>query len=64
MWIVRHHDDGLAVIAVQSLQQTEDFIPRFSVQIAGRLVAKQQGRVGDNSARDASALLFATDRVG
>ena len=55
MGIVRHHDDGLAVMFVQRLKQVENFIARLAVEVAGRLVAEQQVRVGDDRARDAVA---------
>ncbi len=57
--IVRDHDDRLAVIAVQRLQQIEDFIAGLAVEVAGWLVAEEQRRVGDDGAGDADALLLA-----
>src|ERR1035438_1020280 len=46
--IVRDHDDGLAVLPVQRLEQIQDFIAGLAGKVAGRLVAQQQRRVGDN----------------
>ena len=57
--VVGDHDDGLAVVAVEQLQQAQDFLGRMAVEVAGRLVADQQGRVGDDRARDRHALLLA-----
>ena len=57
--VVRHHDDGLVVIAVQGLEQVQDLVARLAIEVAGRLVAQQQRRVGDDGARDADALLLA-----
>ena len=57
--IVRDHDDGLAVLAVERLQQVEDLVAGLAIEIAGRLVAEQQRRIGDDRARDADALLLA-----
>ena len=57
--IVRHHDDRLAVLAVERLQQVEDLVAGLAVEIARRLVAEQQRRVGDDGARDADALFLA-----
>ena len=57
--IVRDHDDRLAVLAVERLQQVEDLVAGLAIEIAGRLVAEQQRRVGDDRARDADALLLA-----
>ena len=57
--VVRDHDDGLAVLAVERLEQAENFVAGFAVEIAGRFVAEQQRRIGDDGARDADALLLA-----
>src|SRR5690348_8899287 len=57
--IVRHHDDGLAVLAVEPLQQRQHFFRRLAVEVAGRLVADQQGRIGNDRARNGDALLLA-----
>ena len=56
--VVRDHHDCLAVIAVQRLQQVEDFVARLAVQVAGRLVAQQQRRVGDDGPGDADPLFL------
>src|SRR5690606_16340262 len=37
--VVRDHHDGLAVLAVEHLQQREDLLGRLAVQVAGGLVA-------------------------
>ena len=42
--IVRHHDDRLAVVAVERLQQVENLVAGLAIEIAGRLVAQQQRR--------------------
>src|SRR5690349_15568565 len=57
--VMRDHQDGLLVLAVELLQQAQDFIGRGAVQIAGRFVAEQDGRIGDNGAGNAHALLLA-----
>ena len=57
--IVRDHDDRLAVLAVERLQQVEDLVARLAVEVARGLVAEQQRRVGDDRARDADPLLLA-----
>ena len=61
--IVRHHDDRLAVIAVERLQQVEDLVAGFAIEIARRLVAQQQRGIGDDGARDADALLLAARQL-
>src|SRR5688572_7458632 len=60
--IMRDHDDGLALLAVECLQQAQDFITRFAIQVAGRLVTQQNGWVGDNGSGDANTLLFASGK--
>ena len=42
--IVRDHDDGLAVLLVERLQQVEHFVARLAVEVARGLVAQQQRR--------------------
>ena len=41
MRVVRDHDDGFAMLPVESLQKLEDFIARLAVQISGRFVTEQ-----------------------
>jgi len=61
--VVRHHHDRFAVIAVERLQQVENLIAGFSIEIAGGFVAKQQRRIGDDGARDADALLLPAGKL-
>ena len=42
---MRHHHDGLVVVAVKRLQQAKDLVGSGTVEVAGRLVTEQQGRV-------------------
>ena len=57
--VVGDHDDGLAVLAVQHLQQVQHLVGGLAVEVAGRLVADQQGRIGDQRAGDGDALRLA-----
>src|SRR5262245_41858800 len=57
--IVRHHDDGLAVLPVQYLQEAENLVRRPAVEIARRLVADEDRGVRDEGARDGDALFLA-----
>ena len=41
------------------VQQLEDLVARLAIEVAGRLVAQQQRRVGDDGAGDADALFLA-----
>ena len=61
--VVRHHDDGLAVLAVERLQQVEHLVAGLAIEVARRLVAEQQCRVGDDRARDADALFLAAGQL-
>ena len=57
------HDDGLAVLAIECLEERKDFVTGFPVEIARRLIAEEDGGVGDDGAGDADALLFATRQL-
>src|SRR5262245_17350989 len=59
LWVVRHHHDGLAVLAVQDLQKPEDLVRRLAVKVARRLVANEDRGIGDQRTRDGDALLLA-----
>ena len=61
--IVGHDDDGLAVLAIQDLQQVQDLVGGFAVQIAGGLVAHQQLRIGDQRPRDRDPLRLAAGEL-
>src|SRR5688572_30577063 len=61
--VVRHHHDGLAVLAVEHLQKPQDLVRRLAVEVAGRLVADQDGRVRDQRARDCDALFLAAGEL-
>ena len=56
--VVRHHDNRLAVVAVQRLQQIENFVARLAIEIARGLVAQEQRGIGDDRPGDADALLL------
>src|SRR3974390_2963915 len=62
--IVRHHDDGLALLLIENLDQVQDVLRALAVEIAGRLVAHQQRWVGDERARDGDALLLTAGELG
>src|SRR6185369_4753102 len=59
MGVVRYHDDGLAVLAIERLQKVEDFIAGLAIEIARRFVTEKQSGIGHDGAGDADALLFA-----
>ena len=60
MRIVGDHDDRLAHFLIEALQHAKHIARRLLVKITGRLIADQNGRVGDDRARDGNALLLAT----
>src|SRR3989304_5051475 len=57
--VMGDHDDGLAMLPVELLQQAEDLLGGLAVEVAGRFVADQEGRVGDDRPGDCPALLLA-----
>src|SRR6266850_4015696 len=57
--IVCDHENGLAMLPVESLQQIEYFVAGLAIQITSWLVTEQQCRVGHNRASDPDPLLFA-----
>ena len=48
---------------VERLQQVEDLVAGLAIEVARRLVAEQQRRIGDDGARDADALLLAAGEL-
>src|SRR5215472_16993210 len=61
--VVGHDHDGLAVVAVEHLQQSQDLVGRLAVEVAGRLVAHQQLRVRHQRAGDGDPLLLAAGQL-
>ena len=57
-WIVSDHDDGLFRIAVQLFQDGQDLVGGLRVEVAGRLIGKNQGGIGDDCAGDGDALFL------
>src|SRR6185503_11780312 len=61
--VVRHHDDRLAELHVELLEERQHFGRRLAVEVAGRLVGDDQLRIGDEGARDCHALLLAAGEL-
>src|SRR5215469_2983605 len=61
--IMGDHDDGLAVLAVEHLQESEDLVRGLAIEVPGRLIAHQQLRIGHQRARDRDALLLAAGEL-
>ena len=63
MGIMRHHDNRLAVVTVECLQQLQNLFAGFSIQVTRRLIAEQERRIRDDRAGDADALLLTTRQL-
>jgi hypothetical protein len=57
-WIVRDDDEGLAEVAVQPREQVHHASGGLAIEVAGRLVREQDGRIGHDRAGDRDALLL------
>ena len=62
MLAVRHHDDRRPFL-VQFVQQVHYLLPVFAVQITGRLIGKDQFRVGHYGAGNGDTLLLAAGQL-
>ena len=62
--IVGHQDEGRAALLLALEQQLDDLRPCRFVEIAGRLVGNQDGRVGGKRASERNALLLAAGKLG
>jgi hypothetical protein len=51
--VVRHHDDGFTLLAVERLQQIQDLVARLAIEVTGGFIT-QQGGVGDDCAGNAN----------
>ena len=60
---MRDHDDGLVIGPVGELEDVHDVLRRLAVEVAGRLVAKEQRRVVDQRTRNADALLLTAGKL-
>src|SRR6266566_2945439 len=57
--VVRHHQDRLLELPIQTLEQRQDLLRRLAVQVARRLVGHEDGGVGRDRAGDGDALFLA-----
>src|SRR5882762_7245596 len=62
-WVVRDHQHGLAVFLHQAMDQLHDFVGAFAVEVAGGLVAEQEGGIGDDGAGDGHALFLSAGEL-
>jgi hypothetical protein len=56
--VVGDHHDGFVVLANEFFEEGHDFIGAFAVEVAGGLVAEEEGGVGDDGASDGDALFL------
>ena len=61
--VVRDHQHGFMVVRDELLDQGHDFIGAFAVEVAGGLVAEQEGGIGDDGAGDGDALFLAAGEL-
>src|SRR5437763_3291349 len=57
--VVRDHDDGLVEAVVHLLKHVEDDGRVLGVEVARGLVGEDEGRAGDDGARERDSLLLA-----
>ena len=57
--VVGHHQDRLLVLAHEHVEELQDLAGALAVEVAGRLVAEQEGGVGHDGAGDGHALELA-----
>lgn len=56
--VVSNENDGLVVVLVVVLQEGDDFVGIFRVEIAGGLVGEEEGGAIDEGATNRGTLLF------
>src|SRR5512139_2427858 len=61
--LVGDHDDGQALLLVEGLEDVHDLRARLAVEIAGRLVGQDQGRIVEQGPGDGHALLLAARQL-
>ena len=62
--IVGDHDDGFCVFGGESVEEREDGVSGFAVEIAGRFVGHQKVGVVDDGARNRDPLFLASGEFG
>ena len=61
--VVGNHDDGISVLLVDLLDQTQNFLRCVVIQCTCRLVAKKDVRIFYNSTTNGSSLLLSTGEL-
>ncbi len=62
-FIVCHHDNGVAVLLIDFLNELQNLLAGFVIQCAGRFVAQQKVRVLNNGTADRHPLLLAAGEL-
>ena len=62
--VVRDHDDGLPEVVDRPAQELQDLLAGARVEVAGRFVGEQHGRLADERPGDGDPLLLATGELG
>ena len=63
IFVVGNHQNGLLVLGRHGLQESQDFLTIFTVQIAGRLVRQNQCRSWNQRPAESDTLLLATGEL-
>ena len=61
--VVRHKDDGQAIVLVEFLEHCEDFLAGARIEVSGRFIGEQQWRMIHEGAGDGDALLLAAGKL-
>jgi len=61
--IVRDENDGCALRAIEFVNDAQNVLSRFRVEVAGRFVAQQDGGIVGERARDGDALLLPSRKL-
>lgn len=63
LFIVRHQDQGRALLTLQGEHQFGDVRAGSPIQISGRFIREQQGGIAGKGPRQRDPLLFATGKL-
>ena len=61
--VVGDHHNRLTVLLAGHLEQTQHVLAGFGVEVSGRLVGKDDGRLGSERTRDGDPLLLTAGEV-
>src|SRR6478736_9422399 len=61
--IVGDDQDRLSELVVQAAEERQDLLRALGVELAGRFVEEDEGRIGDDGARDRDPLLLSAGEL-